>query len=144
MLNFLNICMLTYNATPNRLWDYFNTYHIQKLFIFKTISLYMYLFWSQFIVVVVVVVVVKFSQFFFFSRTTGPHLIKPGTKHCLVKGIHVCANEDHIFFQGEIITKEWKSQKHWANFNQTWHKTSLGEGNSRVFKYRIPPFSKGN
>ena len=25
-------------------------------------------------------------------------------------------------------------QNHWANFNQTWHKTSLGEGNSSLFK----------
>ena len=33
-------------------------------------------------------------------------------------------------------------QNHWANFNQTWHKTSLGEGNSSLFKWRAPPFSK--
>ena len=25
-------------------------------------------------------------------------------------------------------------QNHWANFNQTWHKASLGEGNSSFFK----------
>ena len=25
-------------------------------------------------------------------------------------------------------------QNHWANFNQTWHKVSLGEGNSSLFK----------
>ena len=34
-------------------------------------------------------------------------------------------------------------QNHWANFNQTWHKASLGEGNSSLFKLRAPPFSKG-
>ena len=34
-------------------------------------------------------------------------------------------------------------QNHWANFNQTWHKVSLGEGNSSLFKWRAPPFSKG-
>ena len=25
-------------------------------------------------------------------------------------------------------------QNHWANFNQTWHKASLGEGDSCLFK----------
>ena len=34
-------------------------------------------------------------------------------------------------------------QNHWANFNQTWHKASLGEGDSSLFKWRAPPFSKG-
>ena len=33
-------------------------------------------------------------------------------------------------------------QNHWANFNQTWHKASLGEGDSSMFKWRAPPFSK--
>ena len=34
-------------------------------------------------------------------------------------------------------------QNHWANFNQTWHKASLGKGDSSLFKWRAPPFSKG-
>ena len=34
-------------------------------------------------------------------------------------------------------------QIHWTNFNQTWHKLSLGEGDSSLFKWRAPPFSKG-
>ena len=34
-------------------------------------------------------------------------------------------------------------QNHWANFNQTWHKVSLCEGDSSLFKRRAPPFSKG-
>ena len=34
-------------------------------------------------------------------------------------------------------------QNHWANFNQTWHKASLGEGDSSLIKWRAPPFSKG-
>ena len=34
-------------------------------------------------------------------------------------------------------------QKHWAKFKQTWHKASLGEGESSLFKWRAPPFSKG-
>ena len=28
-------------------------------------------------------------------------------------------------------------QNHWANFNQTWHRASLGEGYSSLFKWRI-------
>ena len=34
-------------------------------------------------------------------------------------------------------------KNHYANFNQTWHKASLGEGDSSLFKWRAPPFSKG-
>ena len=32
-------------------------------------------------------------------------------------------------------------QNHWANFNQTWHKASLGEGDSSLFKWRTISFS---
>ena len=56
-------------------------------------------------------------------------------------------------FQGEIITQIVKNrltkfknlllQNHWANFNQTWHKASVGEGDSCLFKRRAPPFIKG-
>ena len=31
-------------------------------------------------------------------------------------------------------------QKHWANFNQTWHKISPGEGDSSLFKWRATSF----
>ena len=34
-------------------------------------------------------------------------------------------------------------QNHWAHFNQTWHKASLGEGDSSLFKWKVQPFSKG-
>jgi hypothetical protein len=34
-------------------------------------------------------------------------------------------------------------QNHWANFNQTWHKSSFGEGDSSLFKGREQRFSKG-
>ena len=34
-------------------------------------------------------------------------------------------------------------KNHWANFNQTWHKASFGEGDSSLFKWRALPFSKG-
>ena len=34
-------------------------------------------------------------------------------------------------------------QNHWANFNQTWHKASLDERDSILFKWRALAFSKG-
>ena len=34
-------------------------------------------------------------------------------------------------------------QNQWAHFNQSWHKSSLGEGESSLFKWRAPSFSKG-
>ena len=34
-------------------------------------------------------------------------------------------------------------QNHWANFNQTWHKVALGEGDSSLSKWRTTPFPKG-
>ena len=34
-------------------------------------------------------------------------------------------------------------QNHWANFNQTLHNASLGEGNSSLFKWMALSFSKG-
>ena len=33
-------------------------------------------------------------------------------------------------------------QNHWANFNQTWHKASLSNGDSSLFKWRTLPFSR--
>ena len=33
-------------------------------------------------------------------------------------------------------------QNHWTNFNQTWHKAFLGEGDSSLFKWSAPPISK--
>ena len=34
-------------------------------------------------------------------------------------------------------------QNNWANFNQTWHNPSLGEGDSGLFKWRALSLSKG-
>jgi hypothetical protein len=34
-------------------------------------------------------------------------------------------------------------QNHWANYNKTWHKSFLGGGDSKLFKWRGLPFSKG-
>ena len=121
------------------------------------------------------------------------------------KGNQVCSNEGScLFTRGdnyEIVKIHWQNLKfflknHWANFNQTWHKTSLGdwtqvysnegpslfwrgdnyeiakntltkfknvflknhlsnfnktwhnaffgEGESSLFKWRAPPFSRGD
>ena len=59
-----------------------------------------------------------------------------------------------VIFQMEIITnrkntlsklKSLLLQNHWANFNQTWHKASLGEGDSSFFfKWRARPFLRGD
>ena len=36
-------------------------------------------------------------------------------------------------------------QNYWANFNQTWHKASLGKGDSSLLKWRAPrPFPRGD
>ena len=59
---------------------------------------------------------------------------------------------DHPLFQGEIIRKSRKYtltkfknlllQKRWANFNQTWQKAPLDEGNSSLFKWKAALFPK--
>ena len=75
----------------------------------------------------------------FFSRTTEPISTKLGTKHPWVKGIQVCSNEGpYPFPRGDNYKiakiKNLLLQNHWANFNQTWHKAYLGEGDSSWFK----------
>ena len=91
-------------------------------------------------VLVVLIVVVNFSHF-------QPNLAQNilgwrGFKFVQIKG--------PASFQGEIIAKNILTnlknlllQNHWANFNQTWHKASLGEGNSSLFYWRALPFFKG-
>ena len=34
-------------------------------------------------------------------------------------------------------------QSHWVNYSQTWHRASLGEGDSSSFKWRATSFPKG-
>ena len=48
--------------------------------------------------------------------------------------VHLSVNFSHFYLL---------PQNCWANFNQTWHKASLGQGDSCYFKWRAPPFSKG-
>ena len=89
-----------------------------------------------------------------FSRTTGPILTKFDNsilrrsefKFVHIKG-HVLSPRGDNY---EISKIHWLNLKnllkiHWANFNQTWHKTSLGEVISGFFfKWRTMPFSKGD
>ena len=83
----------------------------------------------------------------FFSRTTELISTKLGTKHPWMKGIQVCSNEGLCPFpRGDnykiakiycrIFLKNLVLQNHWAIFNQTWLKASLGEGDSSLFKWR--------
>ena len=65
------------------------------------------------------------------------------------RGLKFIQMKGHAFFQGEIITKLMKLknvllQNHRANFNQTWHKSSLGKEDSNLFKCRAMLFSRGD
>jgi hypothetical protein len=70
-----------------------------------------------------------------FSRTRRPNVIELGTNYPWVKGIQVCSNKgpgplqmaDH-HKNGVWSFKNLLLPNHWANFNQTWHKLSFGEG----------------
>ena len=44
----------------------------------------------------------------------------------------------------KFATFENLLHNYWANFNQTCPKTSLGEGNSNIFKWRVTFLSKGD
>jgi hypothetical protein len=79
----------------------------------------------------------------FFSRTSKQNSIKLGANYLWVKGIQVCSNKVPCPLQrgdnrknGVGSFKNLLLQNHWANFNQTLHKSSLGEGNSSLFKER--------
>ena len=83
-----------------------------------------------------------FHIFFFFSRTTWPFSTKLGLKHPLVMRIQVCSNKGPQAFPRGDNKKKWKYdiyknlllKDHWANFNQTWHKSYLGDGDANLFK----------
>jgi hypothetical protein len=74
----------------------------------------------------------------FFSRTCRPNSIKLGTNYPWMKGNQVCSNKEPCLLQrgdnrknGVVSFKNLLLQSHWANFNQTWHKLSLGGGDSK-------------
>ena len=95
---------------------------------------------------------INFHICIFFYRTTWLFSTKLVTEYPWVKGIQVCTNEKPRPFPGEdnyeIAKIHWRNfnifllQNPLANFNQTWHKASLGEGNSSLFKWRTVQFSK--
>jgi hypothetical protein len=87
----------------------------------------------------------KFLKFFF-SRTSRPNSIKLGTNYPWVKGIQISSNKGPGPLQrgdnhkneknGMGSSKNFLLQNHWANFNQHCHRSSLGKGNSSLFKWR--------
>jgi hypothetical protein len=68
-----------------------------------------------------------------------------------VKGIHICLNEEPDPLQRGDNHKNVKMGGSYkdvlpnnkVNFNQSWYKSSLDEGDSSLFKQRRYPFSKG-
>ena len=95
-------------------------------------------------------VVINFSHFLL-PFQNQPSLTKLSTKQSLVNMIQVCSRTT-LFFKGDykkgvnILTK-YKNlllQNRWANFNQTCHKTSLGEGDSSFSNEAPSPFPKEN
>ena len=72
----------------------------------------------------------------FFSRTTGPISTKLGTKHPRMRGIQDCSNERPgliVMGNNYETANYWRLKNHRTIFNQTWHKASLGEGDSRFY-----------
>ena len=69
-----------------------------------------------------------------------------GIQCFLIEGLHSFSRGDnkknanciiHIHMPMSNTLTKFKNlllQNHWANFNQTWHKASLGEGDSSLFK----------
>ena len=88
-----------------------------------------------------------------FFRITESISTKLGTKHHWVLGIQVCSNERPCPIPRgdnyEIAKTHWRnsniffSRTTWPDSYQTWHKASLGDGNSVLFKWRATPFTKG-
>jgi hypothetical protein len=87
----------------------------------------------------------KFFKIFFF-RTSKPNSIKLGTNYPWVKGIQVSSNKGPSPLQRgdnhKNVKMGWGHLKIFFSrtteliFNQTWHKSSLGEGDSSLFKGR--------
>jgi hypothetical protein len=86
---------------------------------------------------------VNFYIIEFFSRTIGPILTRFGTNHLWGEGIQVCSNKGrrrslrgdnservkiHKIFKNLLLKNQW------ANFNQSWYKLSLNEGNLGLCK----------
>ena len=136
---------MNFSTLPWQLWS------INRLIVFKLTwdKSSSELFWSPVIRRLLVCPSVCLYIFIFFSSTTGPISTKLGTKYPWVKGIQVYSNEGKRHSQRgdnwEITKINWQLlQNYWANFNQTWHKVSQGEGDSSLFNEGPCPFPKGD
>ena len=90
----------------------------------------------------------------FFTFSSSSTITKHGRKHLWVKEIPVISHEGSRLFKEDLLCNSENTQKKFtnfllknycANFNQTWHNTSLGKWNLRVFfkKRGIRLISKG-
>ena len=92
-----------------------------------------------------------FYIFIFFSTTTRSISTKLGKTHSWMKGNQVFKNKSPCTFStiddSEIVNYFTNLQNlfliHKTNFNRTWHKVSLREETSSLFKWRTPTFFKG-
>ena len=103
--------------------------------------------------VIVVVVVLNFSHFHLLLRNHWANFNQTWHKAYLGKGDSILIEwRPWPFSKGRKLQnsentltklKNLLLQNHWANFNHTWHKASLGGGDSSLFKWRALSFSKG-
>ena len=77
----------------------------------------------------------KCPPLFFFSSPEPKALVSSSDQKLSVVVIVVVVNFSYFHLL---------LQNHWANFNQTWHKASLGEGNSSFSNEGPCPFSRGD
>ena len=72
-----------------------------------------------------------------FSRPLRPLLVF--MEVCAGPGLYVALFIGDCMHEHDVLVTD-----HWANSIKTWHKASLGNGDSSLFKWRATPFSKGN
>ena len=101
---------------------------------------------------VVVVVDVNFSHFHLLLQNHWANFNQTWHKASLEEGdSYLFKKRGPPFYKGRQLKNSENTlarlknllQNHWANFNQNWHNTLLGKGDSILFKGRAPPFSKG-
>ena len=69
--------------------------------------------------------------------------------HPLVKGIHRAppfskGRSLRNIYENTLTNYKYLLQNHWANSNQTWHRSSFGKGDLRLLKWRARLISRGN
>ena len=101
---------------------------------------------KNFLLSVVVVVVVNFSHFHLLLQNHWTNF----NKFCILRWWGRSPMRTQLRSKEgprENTLTKFKNlplQNHWANFNQTWHKASLVEGDSSLFKWRATPFPRGD